>query len=411
MTASLTRRFLDGLQQAAASGLRLGLAVSGGGDSMAMLHLAADAKLAVRAVTLDHGVRPDAAAEAVLVGVECARLGIGHDILQWQGWKGQGNLQDQARRARRTLIAEWAVQHDIGVVTLAHTRDDLAETFLMRLGRGAGVDGLSAMSAAWQGNGITWLRPLLTASRGELRSYLRSKAAIWVEDPSNENTRFDRIKARKAIATLGPLGITAERLAEVAGHLAEARDTLEAATDLAAQLGLQAKAGSLRLDRACLAGQMPEIRRRLVQRAIGWIAPSDYGPRGAALQQLLDRLAEGKSGVLAGCRFVIQPTDIAIFREAKAVEGITAQPGALWDGRWQVSGPFPEGSEIKALGAGLLLCANWRATGLIRAELQSSPAVWQSGRLIAAPLAGFGPEFSAKPLPGATGLHHSAIVH
>ena len=411
MTASLTRRFLDGLQQAAASGLRLGLAVSGGGDSMAMLHLAADAKLAVRAVTLDHGLRPDAAAEAVLVGVECARLGIGHDILQWQGWKGQGNLQDQARRARRTLIAEWAVQHDIGVVTLAHTRDDLAETFLMRLGRGAGVDGLSAMSAAWQGNGITWLRPLLTASRGELRSYLRSKAAIWVEDPSNENTRFDRIKARKAIATLGPLGITAERLAEVAGHLAEARDTLEAATDLAAQLGLQAKAGSLRLDRACLAGQMPEIRRRLVQRAIGWIAPSDYGPRGAALQQLLDRLAEGKSGVLAGCRFVIQPTDIAIFREAKAVEGITAQPGALWDGRWQVSGPFPEGSEIKALGAGLLLCANWRATGLIRAELQSSPAVWQSGRLIAAPLAGFGPEFSAKPLPGATGLHHSAIVH
>ena len=105
---------------------------------MALLLLALDAGLQVRAVTVDHGLRPEAAAEAAWVGRLCAGLGVPHDTLQWQGWDGAGNLQDQARRARLSLIADWAKVAGLGAVALGHTQDDQAETVLMRLARRAG---------------------------------------------------------------------------------------------------------------------------------------------------------------------------------------------------------------------------------------------------------------------------------
>ena len=115
----------------------MGLAVSGGGDSMAMLHLAAASGLPVRVVTVDHGLRAGAAAEATEVGRICAGLGLPHEVLRWH-WDGCGNLQDAARRGRRAVMADWAQRVGVGAVALAHTQDDVAETFLMRLARGAG---------------------------------------------------------------------------------------------------------------------------------------------------------------------------------------------------------------------------------------------------------------------------------
>lgn len=371
--------------------VKLGLAVSGGGDSMAMLHLAAQAGLSLRAVTVDHGLRPEAAAEAARVAQICAALGVPHDILHWH-WDGRGNLQDAASRARRALIAGWARDHGLTAVALAHTQDDLAETFLMRLARGAGVDGLAVMAPSWQEAGVTWLRPLLSVPRATLRAWLAARSLTWAEDPSNDNPRFDRVKARRALARLAPLGLTAPRLAEVAGHLAEARAALEAATDAAWRRCLSDHGLALRLDRAALAAEPAEIRRRLVQRLVLHIAPADYAPRGADLARLTERLLAGQGGTLAGCRVQALTSGLWAFREAKAVAGLTAGPGLAWDGRWRIEGPWPEGSEIRALGAeGLTLCPDWRALGLPRAALLAAPALWQGARLLAAPGCGFGP--------------------
>ncbi|MCB2123065.1 MAG: tRNA lysidine(34) synthetase TilS, partial [Rhodobacteraceae bacterium] len=124
---------------------RLGVAVSGGSDSTALLCLLADLRGTggpdLAAVTVDHGLRPEAAGEARSVAALCARLGVSHTICRWDGWDGTGNLPDQARRARQNLIAGWASGLGIGAVALAHTRDDQAETVLLRLARGSGVDG------------------------------------------------------------------------------------------------------------------------------------------------------------------------------------------------------------------------------------------------------------------------------
>ena len=402
MTSALAARFLTGLAGAGTDGLML--AVSGGGDSMALLHLAVEAGLRVQATTVDHGLRPEAAAEAAGVARICAALGVPHRTLRWH-WDGTGNLQDAARRGRRALIGDWALGQGLAAVALAHTQDDVAETFLMRLARGAGVDGLAAMAGDWPENGVQWLRPLLAVSRAELRHYLRAKGLTWAEDPSNDNPRFDRVRARQALAALAPLGLGPARLAEVAGHLAEARQALEAATDAAWARAVRDRGLALELDLPALVLQPAEVRRRLLVAVILRIAPAEYAPRGAAVQALLARLLEGKDGMLAGCRFQWVKGRLWAFREAKAVAGLVAGPDALWDGLWRIAGPLPAGAQVGALGAGLTLCPGWRATGLPRAALLASPALRLDGVLIAAPHAGFGMGYSAIPLFPAAGLH------
>ena len=231
----------------------IGVAVSGGGDSVALLLVALDWAAAagrrVEAVTIDHGLRADSADEAAAVARLCAARDVDHAVLPWRDWTGRGNLQDAAREARRALIGAWARERGIGGVALGHTLDDQAETFLMRLARGSGVDGLAGMApVAWAG-GLAWLRPLLGTRRAELRDWLTAQGVGWAEDPSNADPAFDRVRARVALPLLAGLGLGPERLAATALNMARARAALEAATqDLAARAVVEGAAGDLVLD-------------------------------------------------------------------------------------------------------------------------------------------------------------------
>ena len=155
--------------------LSLGVAVSGGGDSMACLDLmlwhGAELGFPVEAVTVDHGLRTGAKDEIALVAAYCAARGVPHSVLEWR-WDGAGNLQAEARSARYRLIADWAMGRGVDQVALGHTRDDVAETFLMRLARASGVDGLAAMERRFERGGVVWLRPMLALGRSDLREYL-----------------------------------------------------------------------------------------------------------------------------------------------------------------------------------------------------------------------------------------------
>lgn len=361
----------------------LGLAVSGGGDSMAMLHLAHQIGLKPQIATVDHGLRPESAFEARMVAGVAAKMGLRHDTLHWRGWDGQGNLQDQARRARKALLTQWAKERGLAAVALAHTCDDLAETFLMRLARGAGIDGLSAMQTRWSENGIVFLRPLLAARRDDLRAYLTGIAAQWVDDPSNEMDRFDRVKIRKTLALLDPLGIDARRLADVAGHISVARTALDHGTDDLIRQKVTGRAGILSLATAIFDAPL-ELQRRLLQRVILWLHPHDYAPRGDAITALQQRLRQGMASQLAGCHFLPFKGKILAFREAN-----TLSPQAsfhIWDHVWQVNDP-PQNTVIAALGpSGLSQWQGWRAVGFPRAALLSQPSLWRDDALISTPL-------------------------
>ncbi|SUZ30574.1 tRNA(Ile)-lysidine synthase [Roseibaca ekhonensis] len=369
----------------------LGLAVSGGGDSMALLHLASGwaARHGCRlyVASVDHGLRPEAKGECALVAARAAGLAAPHDILPWS-WDGRGNLQDRARQARQDLLAAWANARGITHVALGHTRDDQAETLLMRLKRGSGVDGLAAMAPARTAKGLTWLRPLLDTRRDTLRAHLRSLGWDWADDPSNDDTGYERVRTRQAIATLG---LDVDRLAETADRMAAARSVLDNAAQQAAGALVRQEHGDLLLDRAGLSALPADTRDRLVAAALCFVGNSAYRPRLSALRSTLDTAR----ATLHGCVLVQGPDQLRICREWKAVDTVTAPAPGPWDGRWQITGPAHDGLETRALGP-VGLSQTDRASWLVpRDSVLSSPSVWAGERLIAAPLAGFNPEFRA----------------
>lgn len=367
---------------------RVGVAVSGGGDSMAALHLLAR-HFTVEAVTVDHGLRPEAAAEARFVAQGCARLGVFHSVLHWHRGEARGNLMDQARRARIRLIGDWARTRGLRHVALGHTADDQAETFVMRLGRSAGLEGLSGMRRRWEENGVIWTRPFLGVGRAALRDWLRAADLGWIDDPSNDNDNFDRVKARKALRELAPLGISVARICETTAHLAAAEAALEECLRHMAGDLVRADRGDLVIAPAAFGPALaPELRRRLIVRALQWVGGQGYAPRADAVAGLLAELQQGRSATLAGCRILARTDEIRITREWSAVAGLRVPTGQQWD-RWQMEGPGETGLEIAALGEdGLRACPQWRECGLPRPSLMASPAVWRGEYLIAAPLAG-----------------------
>lgn len=362
------------------AGETIGVAVSGGGDSTALLHLCLAAGLRVEAVTVDHGLRSESAAEAATVARDCAALGVPHVVARWEHGPVAGNLMDAARRARMALIADRARDRGIGHVALGHTRDDQAETVLMGLARQAGLAGLSGMRVRWEEGGVVFHRPLLAAGREELRDWLRERGVPWVEDPTNENDHFQRVRARRALAVLAPLGITADGLAGVAGHLASVQEAL-AAQVRAAGRHLREVAGALHVD-AVLWEEPEEVQRQLVVAAVQWLSGAAYPPRAGDIARLMAAMRDGRDATLGGCRH----RNGWLMREARAVAGPVGV-GQVWDGRWLVSGA--EG-DVRLLGAGLRQCPEWRATGLARQVLEVTPGVWHSDVLVAAPCAGFG---------------------
>lgn len=371
---------------------RVGVAVSGGGDSLALLHLmadwAAEGGPLPLAVTVDHALRPESGAEAAAVGRACAARGIAHEVLCWH-WDGRGNLQDAARRARQRLIAGWARAQGLGAVALGHTADDQAETVLLRLARGSGVDGLSGMAPRRRALGIDWLRPLLAVRREALRAELTARGAAWAEDPSNEMDRFARTRARQALAALAPLGIGVEGLAATAGRMRMARAALARQAHDAARAIATIDAGGVVFDRAGLEALPEETRLRLVAHALSWVASADYRPRLAALRGALAQALSGRAATLHGCLLMPRRGRLHILREPRAVAGPAGAGTPAWDGRWTVHARNAEGLTIRALGEdGLARCPGWRETGRPRAALLVSPSLWRGEELVAAPHAG-----------------------
>lgn len=417
----------------------IGLAVSGGGDSMAMLYLAHNWTrvwgVRLWVVTVDHGFRPESADEAAMVAEECRLLGWPHATLRWH-WDGQGNKMDAARRGRLEVIDCW--RGGLDHVLFAHTRDDLAETFVMRLKRGSGVEGLSAMQAkvgvapyqgdkpdmadkdacwtdpppplvAGQSAGFAVVRPCLDMTRADLRHYLRTLKGSWVEDPSNDDPAYDRVRVRQALDSLQALGLGPEVLAETALRMTRARTALWArAAQVWQDIGQEGAitgltgqrapvpTGDILFDRDGFAATERDTQLRLLAAALQYVSGAEYRPRAAALDSLLDRLLAGGSGTLLGCDIRTGGTSIRVFREYEAVRSCRQplQGHALWDGRWRVEMPLPgpdAAVQVRALGDDGWRQAGRKPDGAAPFHIaRSLPAVWTGSTLLACPAIGLG---------------------
>ena len=385
---------------------RVVLAVSGGSDSLALMHMAArwaanaPRPPALVVMTVDHGLRPSSDAEAAFVARQADLLGLDHEILSWSGPKPKSGLQEAARAARYTLLTEAARRRGASAIVTAHTADDQAETMLMRLARGSGLDGLAGIPAQTNWAGITILRPLLGERRGRLRAMLRASAMRWVNDPGNVDVRFERVRIRLVMRALAPLGIDAARLALSAERLSRAREALNAQTGhvLARQVRLS-EVGAAQMPRAILQETPAEIGLRVLGAVISAVGGREGAPRLAKLEALLSELlAHGRPGervklTLGGVIVVSGNEQIEFYREYGRIgeaATLSISPGEtrLWDGRFWISADrqAPAHALIRPLGEdGVARLGMAVRHDQPRPALLAMPGVYCAGTLIAAP--------------------------
>ncbi|MBC8037760.1 MAG: tRNA lysidine(34) synthetase TilS, partial [Rhizobiales bacterium] len=259
------------LFQPIATRKHVALAVSGGSDSTALLRLAAQWQGLPRftVMTVNHGLRAESVQEARQVAEWAAEAGLPHVILHWNSPKPQTGIQAKARTARYDLMSEWCRYNDVPVLLTGHTLDDQAETVLMRLARTTSLDSLAGIHRFSRWNDTELFRPLLGEKRQDLRAYLSSVGQGWIEDPSNDDERFERVRIRKAMAGLGDIGITAEALGELAWRATEAVEGLWRATDDWVKLHVQEfETGHCTIPLEPFAGQTAALQTRILGRLI-----------------------------------------------------------------------------------------------------------------------------------------------
>lgn len=372
----------------------IAVAVSGGADSLA-LTLLADHWVRARGgtltgLTVDHGLRAASASEGAQVGAWLAARCIDHRCLVWGGPKPQRGIQAAARAARYRLLEGWCGQAGVLHLLIAHHREDQAETVLLRLARGSGLDGLAGMAAAVEREACRILRPLLGVSQGRLPATLKAVGQEWVEDPSNGDRTYARVRLRQGMRTLlAEEGLTAERLAETAAHLGRARAALEASVaELLARAIAVHPAGFVRLDAAMLAAAPKEIGLRALSAVLAMVGGADYPPRLERLVRLHGQLTGGLGGgrTLGGCRVLPRRGGVLICREPSAIAPpMPAPPGETvsWDGRFRMRLPATatQGLMLGALGSTVLEAAE-RLPAAVRASL---PALRDHKEVVAVP--------------------------
>ncbi len=371
---------------------RLGVAVSGGSDSVALLHALteyfAGQSTQILAATVNHHLRPEALSEAQFCADIARRLNIQHEVLNWDAWDGNGNLQAEARQARYDLLTDWAKHYQISALTTAHTANDQAETVIMRLARAAGVDGLAGIPQARNIAGVRVLRPFLSLRREQLQAYISNRGVNWISDPSNDDRRFERTKVRNALQHLEPLGLTTPVLATVAVNIQSAKEALNWHARKETQDMITIDKGDVVIEHAKFCALPKETARRILACVLQWIGGNDYTPRRNSIIQMLAAIDTKCASTLNGCAIQYDDTQIRVFREYQAVKHVQTAAHEIWDRRWQISGTKnpPKNATIRALGTeGIRQSPDAPIATQPRAALIANPSLWLYEELLADP--------------------------
>ena len=281
-------------------------------------------------------------------------------------------VQAAARAARYRLMGQWCRRRGVTALLVAHQLEDQAETVIMRLWHGSGVDGLAAMAPAARRDGFWLLRPLLTIARGRLIATLAVANQDWLEDPSNYDQRFERIRVRRVLSALDADGVAARRIALAAGRMARAGAALDqAAAALRSAIYRDWPAGYAVIDGPALAAAPEEIGLRLLARATAEIGGGGR-PNLARLERLYRDLRPGLLGgckqrlvrTLNHCEIRLANRRLLLCRERRDLQpaiGLAGAQSVSWDRRFQLRVMPRRGSTLPAeLTVGALAHAGWR---------------------------------------------------
>ena len=333
----------------------LGLAVSGGSDSLAMLYIcndwALEKKVKLHCVTVDHKLRSESLKEAELVADHCNGLGIHHEIVEWKHDKElSGNLSDLARSARYELIDKW--RKNLRFVLVGHTQNDQIETFFMNLKRGSGIEGLKGMPISLKRpEGYFIIRPLIHTSRESLQKFLQEKNINWVSDPSNYNEDFERISQRKTWEILKSKGFCERRIELSTDHMRRAHDALRHMLPIHFKLIGKQELTDLLLDYNAFIELPEEFKLRLISAAVMWNGNLHYRPRFKAVLDVLENIKEKKTTVLGGTLFYNHGGKIRITTEFQSIKNnaVNCMLGSVWRNVWEVKREIKDGC-IRPIG-------------------------------------------------------------
>jgi tRNA(Ile)-lysidine synthase len=372
------------------------LAVSGGPDSIALLRLAASwnggPKFSV--LTVDHGLRPESARETAQVERWARAWGLEAQVLRLTGSKPRTAIQAAAREARYRRMAEWCAANGAQAIVTAHTLDDQAETLLMRLARGSGVDGLSAMPAQTLLYGMNVFRPLLDIPRSALKAHLDAIGQGYILDPSNGDSAFERVRVRKANGALRALGLTAKALALSAKRLGRARRALdEAAGALESYCVSYQPEGHAVIDRMAYFDAPEEMQVRVLMRVLAVAGGPVKAPQLAAVERAVAWMTAetGSSRTLGGCRITRRRAGFIVGRELGRMRTarVTIHPGetVLWDSRFAVhlAREAKNDMELLPLWKARPGAAIKRPAGLPDFVFQTLPALLSAGEIALVP--------------------------
>lgn len=385
----------------------IALAVSGGPDSMALLLLvdrwrrrrleqglsAPDLTI----LTIDHGLRKEAGEECQFVLDKAHELGYKAELLHWTGPKPTTRIQEMAREIRYQQMAAACHLRGIKILMTAHHLDDQGETFLMRLARGSGVDGLSAMAFESRHYGLKLVRPLLEFEKTELVAQLDQSGWSYKIDPSNEDTKYERVRLRKRKEELQKLGLSSKMIGLAASRLRRAKIALnEVSNEFLAKNAFISDYGTARIDQLAFFDAPDEIAIRALSKLLKLCGGSLEVANMARLENLMAKLKDDFSTnhTLAGCRLIAKGDFWLILREAGRIvdveKPIVPDGCMFWDNRYIVcankdaSNKITAGPLLKA--ADLNILVDEKALASVPKEaLGSLLTLRQNGRLIAVP--------------------------
>ena len=402
------------------------LGVSGGSDSMALMQLFSGyarrvaPKLKLVAATVDHGLRKEAAAEARFVAAAAARLGIEHRTLVWDGQKPEGGLMEAARDARHRLLSQAAREAGTDLVLIAHTKDDQAETVAMRAERGEGGRGSAGIAEATLYDSTTWFaRPLLGERRVALRAALERAGADWIDDPSNEDVRYERVRMRAALSEA-----RIETTGRSAGDAANWRRALgeEAASLIAARATMPLR-GVIKIDPAIFVQSERNAAIYALRILLATAGGQTYLPDEQRATAAFASLAGGPARLtLAGAVAERNRGGFFLYRENRNLP-VRGDASPIWDGRYRITRADsagtaigePDASTVEAL---VKKTPDGVPTRLVRAVVARLPAVWRGDTClglagavegttcepVVAPWARYLPSFDIAPARAVSGL-------
>lgn len=357
----------------------IAVAVSGGPDSLALTLLlrrwvqARGGRL--HALTVDHGLRPEAADEAAWLGDQLARHGIAHTVLTWRPAEPGRVSHAEARAARYARLADWCADRGVLHLVLGHHLDDQAETVLARVRMQSGPDGLAGMPARRHLRDLRLLRPLLDMPKTRLEATLAARDQPWIADPSNTDERYARPRLRQLMPVLADAGATSPNLAAYARAMGRARRRLDGArAALAADAVAVRPEGYAAMDPSAILDAPAPVGTAVLGRVLRCVGGRDHVPRGPRLDRLMAglRARPEQARTLGGCRIVPWRGQWLVVREPGRT-GHTpfgASRAVVHDNRFRIAleGPPDAGLTAAALGA-----HGWTWLCAMRPDLRASP--------------------------------------